>query len=80
MTTPTSRQKVRPLGQIYACTYMEDWKQELFRSEDKPFSYRWFVDDVWGTWQYGKEKLKKFCDIMYNIHPRMKVELRPSTF
>jgi hypothetical protein len=42
----------------------------------------WFgcdVDDVWGLWEHGLEKLQEFHKLANSLHPRIKTELRFSS-
>ena len=67
------------LGMTYACTYMGKWENELFqRCENRPSSYYRYIDDIWGVWNYGEEKLLEFVRIANEIHPNIKLELRYS--
>jgi hypothetical protein len=46
------------LGMNYACTYLGEWEQELFEKSDRLPTHYWrYVDDVWGLWEHGLEKL-----------------------
>ncbi len=65
------------LGMNYASTYLGSWEQKLLeQSPFEPLVYFRYVDDVWGVWQHGEEKLKEFHTLANNIHPRIKIELR----
>ena len=49
------------LGMNYACTYLGEWEQELFEKSDRLPTHYWrYVDDVWGLWEHGLEKLQEF--------------------
>jgi hypothetical protein len=44
----------------YACTYLGEWEQELFEKSDPLPTHYWrYVDDVWGLWEHGLEKLQE---------------------
>ena len=61
----------------YAFTYMGEWETELFnRSEYLPSTYCRYIDEVWGTWIHGEERLLQFVNAANNIHPNIQVELR----
>ena len=61
------------LGRNYACTYLGSWEQELFsRCELKPFVYLRFIDDIFGCWLFGEEKLKEFHMSANSIHDKIK--------
>ena len=59
---------------------MGEWEKELLsKSNDKPFQYWRYVDDIWGLWTHGEQKLHEFVNTANNIHKRIKLELRFST-
>ena len=61
----------------YTSTYLGVWEQQLLeQSSDKPHTYFWYVDDIWGIWLHGEKTLKKFHDLANSIHPRIKIELK----
>ena len=63
----------------YACTYMGNWESELFqRCENRPSSYYRYIDDIWGIWNHGEEKLLEFIRTANEIHPNIKLESRYS--
>ena len=37
------------------------------------------VDNVWGLWEHGLEKLQEFYKLANSLHPRIKTELRFSS-
>ncbi|KAL5006789.1 hypothetical protein ScPMuIL_015595 [Solemya velum] len=46
------------LGMNYASTYLGAWeKKVLDTAEYTPYAYFRYVDDIWGVWTYGEEKL-----------------------
>jgi hypothetical protein len=52
------------LGMNYACTYLGEWEQELFEKSDRLPTHYWrYVDDVWGLWEHGLEKLREFHNL-----------------
>jgi hypothetical protein len=64
----------------YACTYLGEWEQELFEKSDRLPTHYWrYVDDVWGLWEHGLEKLQEFHKLANSLHPRIKTELRFSS-
>jgi hypothetical protein len=68
------------LGMNYACTYLEEWERELLQHSDQyPFSYWRYVDNVWALWIHGENSLYNFVSVVNSIHPRIKLELRYST-
>ena len=64
------------LGRNFACTYMREWDKELLNYSQKPLFYKRFIDDGFGIWVHGKEKLMKFYEHANSINPNIKVELR----
>ena len=44
-----------------------------------PTHYWRYVDDVWGLWEHGLEKLQEFQKLANSLHPRIKTELRFSS-
>ena len=36
------------------------------------------MDDIWGLWHHGLEKLQQFCKLANSLHPRIQTELRYS--
>ena len=67
------------LGMNYACTYLGNWEQELYsKSKDLPSHYWRYVDDIWGLWHHGLEKLQQFHKLANSLHPRIQTELRYS--
>ena len=68
------------LGRNYACTYLGKWESELLgASENKPFLYLRFIDDIFGIWLHGEESLLKFHSMANSLHDQIKLELRHST-
>jgi hypothetical protein len=68
------------LGMKYACTYLREWEQELFEKSDRLPTHYWrYVDDVWGLWEHGLEKLQEFHKLSNSLHPQIKTELRFSS-
>ena len=68
------------LGMNYACTYLEEWVRALFQHSDQhPFSYWRYVDNVWALWIHGENRLCNFVCVANSIHPRIELELRYST-
>ena len=68
------------LGMNYASTYLGEWEMELFKnSQFLPAEYWRYVDDVWGIWEHGLEKLQEFHNLANSLHPRIQTELRFST-
>jgi hypothetical protein len=64
----------------YACTYLGEWEQELFEKSDRLPTHYWrYVDDVWGLWEHGLDKLQEFHKLANSLHPRFKTELRFSS-
>ena len=52
------------LGMNSACTYLGEWEQELFEKSDHLPTHYWrYVDDVWGLWEHGLEKLPRISQI-----------------
>ena len=67
------------LGMNYACIYFGNWEQELCsKSKYLPSHYWRYVDDIWGLWHHGLEKLQQFHKLPNSLHPRIKTELRCS--
>jgi hypothetical protein len=67
------------LGMAYSSTYMGKWEDHLLqRSPEKPLAYNRFVDDIWGLWTHGEEKLHQFQSVANSIHPNIQVDLRYS--
>ena len=67
------------LGMNYACTYLGNWEQELYsKSKYLPSHYWRYVDDIWGIWHHGLEKLQQFHKLTNSLHPRIQTELRYS--
>lgn len=67
------------LGRNYACTYLGNWEQELYsKSKYLPSHYWRYVDDIWGLWYHGLEKLQQFHKLANSLHPRIQTELRYS--
>jgi hypothetical protein len=46
------------------------------KSEYLPVQYWRYVDDIWGIWEHGLDKLHEFHNLANSLHPRMKIELR----
>jgi hypothetical protein len=51
----------------------------LEKSDRLPTHYWRYVDDVWGLWEHGLEKLQEFHKLANSLHPRIKTELRFSS-
>ena len=67
------------LGMNYACTYLGNWEQKLYsKSKYSPSHYWRYVDDIWGIWHHGLEKLQRFHKLANSLHPRIQTELRYS--
>ena len=67
------------LGRNYACTYMGSWEEKLLDGAIyKPLVYFRFIDDIFGIWLHGEEKLKSFHRRANDIHPKIQVDLRTS--
>ncbi|XP_045208770.2 uncharacterized protein LOC123560670 [Mercenaria mercenaria] len=64
------------LGKNFACSYMQKWDEQLMNFEVQPWFYKRFIDDGFGLWTGGIEKLKQFSEFANNIHQNIKVELR----
>ena len=52
-----------PFG-IFKCTFLGDWEKQLL------------VDDIWGIWEHGFDKLHEFHNLANSLHSRIKIELR----
>ena len=49
------------LGRNYACTYLDSWETDLLNSSvHEPFMYLRYIDDTFGIWLHGEEKLREF--------------------
>ncbi|KAK3082683.1 hypothetical protein FSP39_002468 [Pinctada imbricata] len=66
------------LGRNYACTYMRSWDEELAKFQLQPYVYKRYIDDGFGIWTHGQEKLDEFYKYANSIHPNIKVEIRYS--
>ena len=68
------------LGRNYACTYLGKWESNLLNScELKPFLYLRYIDDIFGIWLHGEDKLREFHILANSIHEHIKLELKLST-
>ena len=68
------------LGRNYACTYLGKWESQLLESsENKPFLYLRYIDDIFGIWMHGEESLLKFHSLANSLHGQIDLELRFST-
>jgi len=68
------------LGRNYACTYLGKWESNLLGSSAlKPFLYLRYIDDIFGIWLHGEDKLREFHVLANGIHEKIKLELRLST-
>ncbi|VDI75886.1 Hypothetical predicted protein [Mytilus galloprovincialis] len=63
------------LGKNFACTYMRQWDKALEKFKEKPLFYKRFIDDGFGIWTHGEQKLKEFMDFANSINDKIKVEL-----
>ena len=64
----------------YACTYLGEWEQELFEKSNRLPTHYWrYVDDAWGLWEHGLEKVQEFHKLANSLHPCIKTELRFSS-
>lgn len=64
------------LGKNFACAYMRKWDEKLLDFDSKPIFYKRFIDDGFGIWTEGIDKLEEFKDHANKIHENIKVELR----
>ena len=64
------------LGKNFACAYMPKWDEALLRFRASPYFYKQFIDDGFGIWTEGQDKLKLFAKHANSIHPNIQVELR----
>jgi hypothetical protein len=54
----------------YACTYLGEWEQELFEKSNRLPTHYWrYVDDAWGLWEHGLEKVQEFHKLANSLHP-----------
>ena len=68
------------LGRNYACTYLGKWEAELLNSSLlKPLVYFRYIDDIFGIWLHGEDKLIEFYERANSLHGQIKLELRHST-
>ena len=67
------------LGRNYACTYLGKWEGMLLESSAlDPFLYLRYIDDIFGIWLHGEEKLHEFHTLANTIHNNIKLDLRLS--
>ena len=67
------------LGRNYACTYLGSWETDLLNScVHKPFMYLRYIDDIFGIWLHGEEKLREFHALANSLHDQIKLDLRLS--
>jgi len=64
------------LGRNLACCYMRKWDEQLATYPEQPIFYKRFIDDGFGIWTHGEDKLQKFLDHANGIDPNIRVELR----
>ena len=58
---------------------MGQWEKQLLDGAPfKPLLYLRYVDDIFGIWLHGEQKLRQFHDRANQIHPKIQVELRTS--
>lgn len=55
---------------------MRQWDKALEKFKEKPLFYKRFIDDGFGIWTHGEQKLKEFMDFANSINDKIKVELR----
>ena len=68
-----------PFG-IFKCTFLGDWEKKLLqKSEYLPAQYWRYIDDIWGIWEHGFDKLHEFHNLANSLHSRIKIELRFSS-
>ena len=68
------------LGRNYACTYLGKWEAKLFSSSSlQPYMYLRYIDDIFGIWLHGEDKLKEFHSLANAIHEQIKLDLRISS-
>lgn len=67
------------LGKNYACTYLGQWEKQLLDGACfTPLIYFRYIDDIFGIWLHGEEKLRQFHERANQIHGRIQVDLRVS--
>jgi len=54
---------------------MANWKETVFPKCAKlPTTYYQYLDDIWGTWEHGKESLLEFIQTLNDHHELIKVK------
>jgi len=64
------------LGRNFACAYMRKWDEELMKNEFIPIFYKRYIDDGFGFWTHGLEKLNEFLMFANQIDESIQVEMR----
>ena len=56
----------------YACIYMDKMEGEVLEKQKyKPFTYLWYINDIFFIWTLGENKLKIFLENLNQFPPNI---------